>query len=135
MKELAPGVSHISGLPGYTVNAYLAGDVLIDAAARQSARGLLRQLRGRTVTAHALTHAHPDHQGASDAICEQLGIPLWCGEADVAAAQDPAAMKAAMPSTLPARFFFTIFHGPGHPVARPLREGDDVAGFTVLDVP
>ena len=135
MKKLADGVYHLPGAPGHVINAYLIGDVLIDAAARQSARGLLRQLRGHTVTAHALTHAHPDHQGASHAICERLGIPLWCGEADVPAAQDPAAMKAAMPSTPPARFFFGIFHGPGHPVARALREGDDVAGFTVLDVP
>jgi glyoxylase-like metal-dependent hydrolase (beta-lactamase superfamily II) len=109
--------------------------VLIDAQTRYSARRLLRQLRGHTVTAHALTHAHPDHHGSSHAVCEQLGIPLWCGERDVAAAEDPARMQQAMPATVPARFFFRLFHGPGHQVARPLREGDAVGGFTVLEVP
>jgi glyoxylase-like metal-dependent hydrolase (beta-lactamase superfamily II) len=135
MKELADGVFLLPGLPAYAINAYLAEDVLIDAATRHSARRLLRQLRGRTVTAHALTHAHPDHQGASHAVCEKLGIPLWCGAADVGAAEDPARMKQAMPDTLPARFFFGLFHGPGHAVQRPLREGDPVGGFMVLDVP
>ena len=38
---------------------------------------------------HALTHAHPDHQGSSHAICQKLEIPLWCGEEDVPALVDP----------------------------------------------
>ena len=37
------------------------------------------------MSAHALTHAHPDHQGASKEICERLGLPLWCGSADAEA--------------------------------------------------
>jgi glyoxylase-like metal-dependent hydrolase (beta-lactamase superfamily II) len=28
-----------------------------------------------------------------------------------------------------------VWAGPGHPVDRPLREGDEVAGFEVLDAP
>jgi hydroxyacylglutathione hydrolase len=59
-------------------NAYLAGDVLIDAGCRQSTGRILKQLDGHQVTAHALTHAHPDHQGASHHVCDQLGIPFWC---------------------------------------------------------
>ena len=75
MKELADSVWHLKCLPGlpWAVNAYLAGDVLIDAGCRQSTRRILKQLDGHEVTAHALTHAHPDHQGASDAVCQQLG--------------------------------------------------------------
>ena len=34
-----------------------------------------------------------------------------------------------------ARFFIKIFLGPGHPVDRKLHEGDEVAGFKVLDAP
>ena len=34
-----------------------------------------------------------------------------------------------------ARFFAAAFTGPAHPVERRLHEGDDVAGFQVLDVP
>ena len=67
MKELADGVWHLKCLPGlpWAVNAYLAGDVLIDAGCRQSTGRIIRQLEGHEVKAHALTHAHPDHQGAS----------------------------------------------------------------------
>jgi glyoxylase-like metal-dependent hydrolase (beta-lactamase superfamily II) len=42
---------------------YLIEDVLIDAGTRHAGRRILRQLKGRDVTAHALTHVHPDHQG------------------------------------------------------------------------
>ena len=40
------------------------------------------------MSAHALTHAHPDHQGASAAVCERLGIPYWVGATDVPLAED-----------------------------------------------
>ena len=44
------------------------------------------------MSAHALTHVHPDHQGASHAICERLGIPLWCGQGDVPAMEVPGSV-------------------------------------------
>jgi glyoxylase-like metal-dependent hydrolase (beta-lactamase superfamily II) len=40
-----------------------------------------------------------------------------------------------MPDALINRVNDRIMTGPAHPVDRALREGDDVAGFTVLDVP
>lgn len=138
VKELAPGVWHVKclpGLPAYAVNAYLIGDVLIDAGTRQSTRRILRQLEGHEVSAHALTHAHPDHQGASHDVCEKLGIPFWCPEADVAAAEDPRLIRERQPAHPVARFFYRIFHGPGHPVDRSLHEGDEVGGFKVIDAP
>ena len=64
MKQLAPGVWQLSGLPPNAINVYLVEDVLIDAATRHAPRRILKQIAGRKVTAHALTHAHPDHQGA-----------------------------------------------------------------------
>ncbi len=48
---------------------------------------MLRDLQGRDVSAHALTHAHFDHYGSSHAVCEQRGVPLWCGAADVEAVE------------------------------------------------
>ena len=137
MKELADGVWHLKCLPGlpWVVNAYLAGDVLIDAGCRQSTGRILKQLEGHEVTAHALTHAHPDHQGASRDICENFGIPFWCPEADIPAAEDPKVIRERQPDHFMAVFFWRIFHGPGHKVDKPLREGDEVAGFQVLDVP
>src|SRR5580698_6165526 len=83
MKQLADGLYLLDGFPPNAINVYLAEDVLIDAATRQAERRIVRQLRGHAVNAHALTHAHPDHQGSSHAICERLQIPLWCGEDDV----------------------------------------------------
>jgi glyoxylase-like metal-dependent hydrolase (beta-lactamase superfamily II) len=135
MKQLAEDVHMLSGWPKNAINVYLVGDVLIDAATRQGEKRIMKQIAGKTVTAHALTHAHPDHQGSSHAICEQLGIPLWCGQDDVPAMETPGAIvnpKApGWLNKLQARYWT----GPPHPVARALKEGDEVAGFTVLETP
>ena len=40
-----------------------------------------------------------------------------------------------MPSHPISSFIAMVFPGPPHPVARRLHEGDDVAGFQVLDTP
>jgi hydroxyacylglutathione hydrolase len=135
MRQLAPGVYLLRGFPPNAINVYLAGDVLIDAATRQGERRVMRQIAGRTVSAHALTHAHPDHQGASHAICERLGIPLWCGVGDVPAMETPGAIKNTQAPGWLNRLQERYWTGPAHPVARALKEGDQVAGFTVLETP
>jgi glyoxylase-like metal-dependent hydrolase (beta-lactamase superfamily II) len=135
MRELAPGLWQLSGFPPQGINVYLMGDVLVDAATRHAGRRILRQLKGHQVTAHALTHAHPDHQGASHAVCTELGIPFWVGDADADAAEDPRLIAERQPKTRLNSVIGRFWTGPGHPVDRRLREGDEVAGFTVLDVP
>jgi len=135
MKELAPGLWQLSGFPPQGINVYLMGDVLVDAATRRAGRRILRQLEGRQVVAHALTHAHPDHQGASHEVCTALGIPFWVSEADADAAEDPRLIGERQPKTRLNSVIGRVWTGPGHPVDRRLREGDDVAGFKVLDVP
>jgi len=135
MKELAPGLFQLAGFPPQGINVYLMGDVLVDAATRRGGRRILRQLSGRSVTAHALTHAHPDHQGASHEVCITLGIPFWVGERDADAAEDPSLIAERQPDVRINRVFNRLWTGPGHPVDRRLREGDDVVGFEVLDVP
>jgi hydroxyacylglutathione hydrolase len=134
VKQIAEDVWQLRGFPPDAINVYLVGDVLIDAASRHAGRRILRQLRGRTVRAHALTHAHPDHQGASHEICTTLGIPLWCGEGD-AEAMERGTIRERQPRHLANTLSARAFMGPPHPVARRLREGDEVAGFTVLEVP
>jgi hydroxyacylglutathione hydrolase len=131
MKQLADDVYQLRGFPPNAINIYLVGDVLIDAGTRHAYRRIRGELSGRTVTAHALTHAHPDHQGASHAVCEWLGIPLWCGELDAEAVKSG---DVAAESGIGA-VFGRLWAGPPHPVARRLHEGDTVAGFTVLDTP
>lgn len=135
MKELAPGLFQLRGFPPQGINVYLMGDVLVDAATRRAGKRILGQLKGRPVTAHALTHAHPDHQGASHEVCSALGIPFWVGERDADAAEDPRLIAERQPDTRINRIANRFWTGPGHPVDRRLREGDDVAGFAVLDVP
>lgn len=135
MREIAPDVHLITGFPPLAVNCYLVGDILVDAMGRWDAKHILKELKGRTVNAHALTHAHADHQGSSHAVCEALGIPLWAHAADADAAEDPALILARQPKAAINKVMFKIFAGPGHPVARTLAEGDEVAGFTVLHTP
>jgi glyoxylase-like metal-dependent hydrolase (beta-lactamase superfamily II) len=136
MKELAPGVHHINCLPvPNAVNAFLLDDVLVDAGGRQSLPLIMRALKGHRVAAHALTHAHPDHQGSSHAVCERLGIPYWVPELDVPAAEDPALIGERQPSHPIAQLMVKVFTGPAHKVDRALREGDRVGSFTTLFTP
>ena len=132
MRALADGLWLLDGRPRYAVNVYLVGDVLLDAGTQLAARRILRQLQGRTVRAHALTHAHPDHFGSSARVCEALGLPLWCGEGDVAAVETGAIVPGR---TRVGRLVSRMPAPPTRRVDRRLSEGDDVAGFRVLETP
>jgi glyoxylase-like metal-dependent hydrolase (beta-lactamase superfamily II) len=134
LKQLADDLFLLNGFPPYAINVYLAGGVLIDAGSRHAAKRILRQLSGRTVTAHALTHAHADHQGSSHEVCEKLDLPLWCGERDAEAVED-GRIRERLPSHRINDLIARVFPGPPHPVTRRLHEGDEVAGFQVLDTP
>ena len=134
MKKLADDLYLLGGFPPYAINVYLMGDGLVDAATRHAGKRIMRQLRGRTIAAHALTHAHPDHQGATREVCEAFGIPLWCGELDAEAVEDGRIMDR-QPKHPINSIIGRIMPGPAYPVARRLHEGDQVAGFKVLDVP
>ncbi len=135
MKQVAEGVWQLRGFPPNAINVYLAEDVLIDAGTRHSGRRILTQLDGRAVHAHALTHAHPDHQGASDEVCGKLGIEYWVAEKEVPYAERPATIGDAQPGHPYTRFEMRYLFGPGRNVDRVLHEGDEVVGFTVLEVP
>ncbi len=134
MRLIAEDVYQLRGWPPNAINVYLLGEVLLDAATRRAQRRILRQISGRRVSAHALTHAHPDHQGSSHAVCTRLGIPLWCGQGDVPSMETPGGVASASggAATFVQRHLWV---GPAHPVARALVEGDEVGGFTVLETP
>ncbi|MFA6576030.1 MAG: MBL fold metallo-hydrolase, partial [Nocardioides sp.] len=111
------------------VNCYLVGDVLVDAGTPGARRRLLRQLSGHRISAHAVTHAHPDHFGSSRAVCEAMGLPLWCGAKDAEAIE--TAIPVIGPGLLP-KLLAKMPPVPSYAVSRGLVEGDEVAGFQVL---
>jgi glyoxylase-like metal-dependent hydrolase (beta-lactamase superfamily II) len=132
MKTLAPGVHQLKGMPPHAINVYLVEDVLVDAGTPRAEKRILRELASRDVSAHLVTHAHPDHYGSSHALCERLGLSLWTGaiDADALEAGDPPHSQTRV-----AELMARMKMPPGHPVARRLHEGDEVAGFRVLDTP
>lgn len=134
MREIAQGVHQLDGFPSNMVNIYLVGNTLIDAGVRDDKRRIFRQLKGHEVSAHALTHVHADHQGASKAVCETLNIPLYAGEVD-APAMESGDMSTQIPKNTITSIQERFWLGPPHPVERGLQEGDEIAGFTVLNAP
>ena len=134
MKQLAGGLYQLGGFPPNAINVYLMGGVIVDAGSRHAGRRILRQVKDHLVTANALTHVHPDHQGASKEICDALDIPLWCGEGD-AEVMERGGIRERQPDHWANTLSFRFFAGPPHPVARRLKEGDEVGGFRVIETP
>jgi hydroxyacylglutathione hydrolase len=66
-------------------------------------------------------------------VCEALQIPLWCGEHDAPVVADGERPPPAKGRT--AKLLSKLPLPKPHPVEKKLREGDQVAGFEVLDVP
>ena len=135
MREVADNVWVVPSFPPHSINAFVAGDVLIDAQTKRDANKILKNVREHKLTAHAVTHIHPDHQGASDEVCKRLGIPFWVPTGDADAAEDPSLIRKRQPDKFMAKLMDTLFTGPGHPVDRKLVEGDMVGDFRVIDTP
>ncbi len=135
LDSVGPGVQRLALLPLDAVNAYVLGDILVDSGGKLGAGQLLSALSGIPIAGHAVTHAHLDHQGGSHAVCERFAVPLMCGEGDRVALE-----TGDLAQVLPSRDSWIArrsqrFGGPGHPVARTLREGDEVGGFVVIETP
>ncbi|HEY6761698.1 MAG TPA: MBL fold metallo-hydrolase [Baekduia sp.] len=137
MRQLADDVWHVPLTPRDSVNAYILGDVLVDAGYKLNGGRAVTAARSRGVTSHVVTHAHPDHAGGSAQVIRELGLDgLAAGAADAGDARrggiDPPSQTPELLKGLGRRFGSF----PPSPVARELREGDVVGpGFVVLDVP
>lgn len=117
------------------VNVYVLRDILVDSGAKFARRRLLPALGGMAIKGHVITHAHLDHQGCSHAVCEHFRVPFMCGEGDRTAAET-GDLTRVMPH--PGSWIARVSQrlaGPGHPVSRSLREGDEVGGFAVIETP
>jgi hydroxyacylglutathione hydrolase len=137
MNELAPDLRHVPGFPPFAFNVYLAGGVIVDAGTRYASRRILKAIKSTSlpVKAHAVTHGHCDHQGASAALTAALGVPFW-GPAAEAKELRTGAVGPLAPSNLITRWQLKHWAGPGLAVDRELREGDALdAGFVALETP
>ena len=133
MKRLAPGVWRLKEVPRPVINVYLAEDVLIDAGRRWDRKRIFAELEGVEISAVALTHVHPDHQGCAKAVCDARGVPLACHGDDVDAMEGRRSVGAT--DWWLGRIYDRLWTGPPHKVDRVLAEGDEVAGFRVVHAP
>jgi glyoxylase-like metal-dependent hydrolase (beta-lactamase superfamily II) len=136
MRQLAEGVWLLGGFAPGIINAYLVrtatGDVLIDACTRWATGTILRQLRGKKLAMVALTHVHPDHQGAAAEVCRRFGVPLACHEADVDVMEGRRRMGPPAPLV---RFAERLWAGPPHPVSVRWSGGESFDEWRVIHTP
>jgi glyoxylase-like metal-dependent hydrolase (beta-lactamase superfamily II)/predicted ester cyclase len=141
---VAQGVWVVQGEPG-RCNVYLIEDdggvTLFDAGARTMTRavaGAGAKLGG--IRRVVLGHGHTDHRGVAPA----LGVPVLCHPDEVADAEGSGGFRywpeglAGLPT--PTRQLHRLLHRyawDGGPVtiSGTLSEGDDVAGFRVIELP
>jgi len=133
MKRLAPGVWRLKEVPRPVINVYLAEDVLIDAGRRWDRKRIFAELEGVEISAVALTHVHPDHQGCAKAVCDARGVPLACHGGDVDAMEWRRSVGAT--DWWLGKIYDRLWTGPPRKVDRVLAEGDEVAGFRVVHAP
>jgi hydroxyacylglutathione hydrolase len=141
---IATGVWVVQGQPG-RCNVYLIEDeggvTMFDAGARTMTRSLARagaKLGG--IRRIVLGHGHTDHRGAAPGI----GAPVFCHPAEVQDAEGSGGFRywpQGLPDLpFPQRQLHKLMHrfawdaGPVD-IAGTLSEGDEVAGFTVVEIP
>jgi len=141
---LAEGVWVVQGQPG-RCNVYLieedGGVTMFDAGARTMVRAVASAgARLGGIRRIVLGHAHTDHRGVAPA----FGVPVLCHPAEVEDAEGSGGFRywpeglAGLP--VPLRQAHRLMHRyawDGGPVkiSGTVAEGDEVAGFRVIDVP
>lgn len=136
MNKIATKTFQIPLMPRNAINMYLADGYVFDAGIKKNKNRIIKALNGYELKAHVLTHAHPDHNGASKAICEYFNIPLWCGEKDKDRAES-GFVTEEYPNNQHwlAKLQNKYWAGAGYKVSKTLKEGDKVGSFTVIETP
>ncbi|ADR22015.1 MBL fold hydrolase [Marivirga tractuosa] len=136
MQKIAKDVFHIPLMPRNSINCYIIEGVLVDSGIRTSYNKIQKSIKEVSIHSHALTHAHPDHQGCSDLICKKHWVPLLCHEKEVVRTET-GLVTSEYPSnkSIIARFQQRYWAGSGHIVTKTLKNGDSVEGFKVIETP
>lgn len=146
VEAVAEGVWLVrGGFPKKLMNVYLLEDdggvTVFDAGISDMVAGIkaaAAELGG--IRRVVLGHAHEDHRGAAP----KLGAPVFCHEADRRYAEDPLRphtdyfdMSKIEPVHMRALYprFLRLWDGGPCEVAGTVAEGDDVAGFRVVNLP
>jgi glyoxylase-like metal-dependent hydrolase (beta-lactamase superfamily II) len=135
IQQVAKDVYQIAVLPRNAMNCYIAEGVLVDSGVKTSYELIAKYLRKIPVHLHIITHAHADHQGSSDRICNKFNLPLYCHENEVYRTETGLATK-----DYPSQGILTILQqefwaGPGHKVNKTIKENDSIGNFRVIETP
>ena len=141
---VAQGVWVVQGQPG-RCNVYLIEDdggvTMFDAGARTMTRAVASAgARLGGINRIVLGHGHPDHRGSAPA----LGAPVYCHPDEVEDAEGSGGFRywgEGLPRVPPPHrqlhrllFRYAWDGGPVN-IAGTVREGDEIAGFRVIDLP
>jgi glyoxylase-like metal-dependent hydrolase (beta-lactamase superfamily II)/predicted ester cyclase len=143
VSQVAEGVWLVrGGFPQKVMNVYLIEDegqvTVFDAGIRAMVRGIASVAAGLGgIKRIVLGHGHPDHRGAAPG----LGAPVYCHPDNVADTEGDGGehyfqfskldwyARPVMPQ------FLKLWDGGPVKVEGTVSEGDDVAGFKVIDLP
>lgn len=136
LHHIAPEVYHASLMPRNSINCYIIEGVLVDSGIRSSYSSVKKAIQKIPVYQHVLTHAHPDHQGCSDQICAEFGIPLLCHPNEVFRTETGMVTNDyPTPQHWIAKLQQKFWAGQGHKVQRTLVENDSIGNFRVIETP
>ncbi|MGE8511468.1 MAG: MBL fold metallo-hydrolase, partial [Chryseobacterium culicis] len=132
LRQIAPEVFQISLMPRNSINCYIIEGVLIDSGIRSSYTTIRKALQKIPVYQHVLTHAHADHQGCSDQICAEFGIPLLCHPDEVLRTETGRVTNDyPTPRHWVAKLQQKYWAGQGHKVDQTIVEKDKIGNFRV----
>ncbi|WP_454045874.1 MBL fold metallo-hydrolase [Chryseobacterium sp. Marseille-Q8038] len=136
LRQIAPEVFQISLMPRNSINCYIIEGVLIDSGIRSSYATIKKALQKIPVYQHVLTHAHADHQGCSDQICAEFGIPLLCHPDEVLRTETGRVTNDyPTPRHWVAKLQQKYWAGQGHKVDQTIVENDKIGNFRVIETP
>lgn len=135
-QNIAKEVYQIPLMPRNSINCYIIEGVLVDSGIRNSYKKIKQVVSQIPIHSHVLTHAHADHQGSSDTICNEFNIPLICHEKEVKRTETGlVTLDYPSNTNIIARFQQKYWAGQGHKVNKTIKEGDKIGNFTVIETP